>query len=161
LGSTQKDSSGAFTSPLLLVVPILAGWVVLNAVVRRIRWAWRRRRASRAGPHGTVLSHWADVSELLAWRGAVRRSSETDDEYAHRAAGRIGRQMSEPSPWLVGGVARMAAMAREAAFAPTVPAGRPHEAAEVAAEIRQRLVRTANARQLFAWLLLPRQGIGR
>jgi hypothetical protein len=105
-----------------------------------------------------VLGHWADVCELIAWWGVARHPSETDDEFARRAAHHIGRRLGEPSPWLVGGVLRMAGLAREATFAAAVPAGRPREAALVATEIHQRLFRSANARQLLTWAFLQRPG---
>jgi hypothetical protein len=105
-----------------------------------------------------VLSHWADVTELLNWWGAARGSGETDEEFAARAAGILTRRLREPSPWLPGGIQRLAALATEAAFAPVVPPARAEEAALVAQEIHQRLFRSANARQLLRWAVLPRPG---
>jgi transglutaminase-like putative cysteine protease len=161
-GSSSGSSSNGHNqpwSPVLLVVLAIPAWIVLNAAGRRLRWRFRRIRAGQGGGGpGAVLSYWADVSELLAWWGVARRPSETDDEFARRAANRIGHQLHEPSPWLAGGVVRMAGLAREAAFAATMPPNRPREAALVTTEIRQRLFRSATARQLLAWAFLPRPG---
>ena len=152
-GGASGPRSGAW-SPVLWVIPAILGWIAVNAIVRRLRWRYRRgpRRDDRRDRQ--VLARWADVSELLAWWGVARHPSETDDEFARRAADRIGRQLGEPSPWLVGGVLRMAGLAREASFAAEVPAGRPREAALVATEIHQRLFRSAKARQLLTWAFL-------
>jgi transglutaminase-like putative cysteine protease len=143
-------------SPVLWAIPAIIGWIAINAIVRRLRWRYRRGRRRDDGRDRQVLARWAEVSELLAWWGATRHSSETDDEFARRAADRVVRQLRKPSPWLVGGVLRMAGMAREASFASEVPASRPHEAALVATELHQQLFRSANARQLLTWAFLPR-----
>jgi transglutaminase-like putative cysteine protease len=152
-GSGQRH--GAW-SPVLLLIPAILGWIAVNAIVRRLRWRYRRGSTRDDNRDRQVLARWADVSELLAWWGVTRHPSETDDEFARRAADRIGRQLNEPSPWLVGGVLRMAGLAREASFAPEIPAGRPREAALVATEIHQRLFRSAKARQLLTWAFLQR-----
>ena len=144
--------------PVLLLIVAIAGWVVINVSGRRLRWRARRSRAGRAGAKGRVLANWADVSEMLAWRGVARGATETDDEYARRAALRIGQQARERSRWLGGGVSRMAGLARQAAFSADVPLGTDLEAEAVAAEIHERLFRSANARQLLAWAFLPRPG---
>jgi transglutaminase-like putative cysteine protease len=143
-------------SPVIWVIPAILGWIAINAIVRRLRWRYRRGPYREDGRDRQVLARWADVSELLAWWGVDRKPSETDDEFAERAAHRIGRQLGEPSPWLVGGVRRMAGLAREATFAAEVPAGRQREAALVATEIHQRLFRSATARQLITWAFLQR-----
>jgi transglutaminase-like putative cysteine protease len=155
---SSPGSSGKHVtwSPLLWIVPVILAWIGGNAIVRRLRWRLRRGAASEERRDRQVLARWADVSELLAWWGVGRHPSETDDEFARRAADRIGRQLGEPSPWLVGGVLRMAGLAREASFAADVPASRPREAALVATEIHQRLFRSANARQLLTWAFVQR-----
>jgi hypothetical protein len=135
---------------------VLVAWIGVNAIVRRLRWRLRRGAAGDDRPRRQVLARWADVSEMLAWWGVARQPSETDDEFARRAADRISRQLAEPSPWLVGGVLRMAGLAREASFAAEVPASRPREAALVATEIHQRLFRSATARQLLTWAFVQR-----
>jgi transglutaminase-like putative cysteine protease len=148
---------GAVWLGLLLLLAAGVVWSALVAAERRVRWAGRRWRA-RHDPGGLVLSHWADVTELLNWWGAARGSGETDEEFAARAAGILTRRLREPSPWLPGGIQRLAALATEAAFAPVVPPARAEEAALVAQEIHQRLFRSANARQLLRWAVLPRPG---
>ncbi len=160
-GASSGSSSNGHNlpwSPIVLVIAAIPAWIALNAVGRRLRWRLRRTRAGKGSGPGAVLSYWAEVSELLAWWGVARRPSETDDEFARRAANRIGRQLHEPSPWLAGGVVRMAGLAREAAFAAAPPPNRPREAALVTTEIRQRLFRSATARQLLAWAFLPMPG---
>jgi transglutaminase-like putative cysteine protease len=161
--TTAQSASGGASgrrrqtwSPVLWVIPAIIGWVAINAIVRRLRWRYRRgpRRDDRRDRQ--VLGRWADVSELLAWWGMTRHPAETDDEYARRAADGVVRQLGQPSPWLVGGLLRMAGLAREALFAPEIPASRPHEAALVATELHQLLFRAANARQLLTWAFLPR-----
>jgi transglutaminase-like putative cysteine protease len=153
-GSSAKRT-GAW-SPLLWILPVIVAWIGVNAIVRRLRWRLRRGAPGDDRGGRQVLARWADVSEMLAWWGVARQPSETDDEFARRAADRISRQLREPSPWLVGGVLRMAGLAREASFAAEVPAGRPREAALVATEIHQRLFRSANARQLLTWAFIQR-----
>jgi transglutaminase-like putative cysteine protease len=143
-------------TPAFWVIPVLLGWIIVNSLGRRLRWRLRRAWDAKGGAdRGAVLSSWAYVSELLAWWGVARRPSETDDEFARRAAHRIGLQLREPSPWLGVGIVRMAGLAREAEFAESMPPTRPREAALVAAEIRQRLWRSASARQMLAWAFLP------
>ncbi len=109
-------------SVLLLLLLVLIGWVGTVAVTRRVRWRWRRRRA-RDDPGAIVRSHWADVTEMLSWWGAKPAPGETDEEFADRAADLLVLRLREPSPWLPGGVRRLAHLATEAAFAPSVPAG--------------------------------------
>jgi transglutaminase-like putative cysteine protease len=153
-GSSAKH--GGAWSPVLWILPLILAWIGVNAIVRRLRWRLRRGADGDDRRGRQVLARWADVSEMLAWWGVSRQPSETDDEFAQRATDRISRQLGEPSPWLVGGVLRMAGLAREASFAAEVPAGRPREAALVATEIHQRLFRSANARQLLTWAFIQR-----
>jgi hypothetical protein len=117
-----------------------------------------RRWGARHDPAGLVRSHWADVTELLNWWGAGREPGQTDDEFAARAGHILARRLREPSPWLAGGVVRLAALATEAAFAPAVPAERAEQATLVAREIHQRLFRRATASQLLRWAVSPRPG---
>jgi hypothetical protein len=130
-------------------------WAASLATYRRMRWSWRRWRV-RGDPGALVLSHWADVNNLLNWWGARRAPGETDKEFAVRAGGILGRQLREPGLWLPLGVQRLAALATEAGFAPTVPAPRAEEANLVAREIHRRLFRAATGRQLLVWSLDPR-----
>jgi hypothetical protein len=97
---------------------------------------------------------------MLAWWGLPRSAAETDAEFARRAGRSLSSQLREPSPWVTFGVTRIASLASEAAFAPNVHAGAANEAALVAHEIRQRLVRSASARRLIMWALIQRPGRG-
>jgi transglutaminase-like putative cysteine protease len=142
---------------LLLLLAGVMVWAVVVALVRRSRWAFRRWRA-RGDTAALVRSRWADVSERLGWWGALRQASETDDEFAARAAVLLAQRLREPSPWLPGGVRRLAGLATEAVYAPALPAGRASEAAAVAREIHRGLFRAATGRQLLSWALDPRPG---
>jgi transglutaminase-like putative cysteine protease len=142
---------------LLVILSLIAGWIVLNAGARRARWAIRRRRNS-GDPGAVVLSHWKDTAEVLAWWGIQRRPGDTDAEFASRAGVELRRLLRDPSPWVVNGVRRLAALASEATFAPSLRGTAAQEASMVAAEIRQRLFRKASARRLVLWAFTPRPG---
>jgi hypothetical protein len=103
-----------------------------------------------------VLSHWADVGELLSWWGVCRAPGETDNEFARRAGHVLIPRLRDPAPWLPGGILRLAGLATEASFAPAVPAQRAEEAGLVAREIHQRMFRSATGRQLLLWAVYPR-----
>jgi transglutaminase-like putative cysteine protease len=152
--SSGHGGPGGWVVVLFLVAGLLA-WAAGVALYRRARWSWRRWRV-RHDPGALVLSHWADVSELLNWWGARRAPGETDREFAGRAAAVLGRKLREPAPWLPRGVQRLAALATEAAFAARVPSQRAEEAGLVAREIHHRLFRSATGRQLLLWALNPR-----
>jgi transglutaminase-like putative cysteine protease len=156
--SHGSRGSLASTSPVLIAVVVLIGWIVLNVGGRRLRWTLRKRRANRQGVAAAVLTDWEKVSDLLAWRGMARMSTETDDEYAARVSEYFCRQLHEPYPWLARGVTRLARLARQAKFARQVPNSASVEALQVATEIRHLLFQTANGRQLLAWALVPRPG---
>jgi transglutaminase-like putative cysteine protease len=155
--STSSSRHGGSNIRVLLLILLAAAgaWAIGVTVYRRARWSWRRWRVRR-DPGALVLSHWADVSELLNWWGARRAPGETDREFASRAAGILSLRLREPAPWLPGGVLRLAALATEAAFAATVPSRRAEEAGLVAHEIHRRLFRSATGRQLLLWALNPR-----
>ena len=156
-GSASKSSGPGGWAVLVVVVLLLAGWVSLNAGFRRARWALRRRR-HRGDPGSLVLSYWADTAEVLSWWGIRRSPGDTDAEFARRAAGSLRDSLREPSPWAASGVRRLAALASEATFSPSVHPSAPEEASMVAAEVRQRLFRKASARRLLLWALTPRPG---
>jgi transglutaminase-like putative cysteine protease len=144
---------------ILVIGGLLAAWVAGNVGARRLRWRIRRWRDG-GEPGSRVLSHWNEVAEVLAWWGVSRSPSETDAEFAGRAGRSLSTQLHEPSPWVTFGVTRMASLATEAAFAPSLHVGAANEAALVAQEIRQRLMRTASARRLIMWALIQRPGRG-
>lgn len=152
----QKGLSS--TPPAFIALVFIVAWVAANVGGRRLRWRYRKRRARHHGVAAAVLADWDQVSEMLAWRGVVRTPTETDDEYAARAGESLRHQVHEPSPWLPRGVIRLAGLARQAKFARHVSNSASAEAGQVAAEIHQRLFRTANARQLLAWAFVPRPG---
>ncbi|MGH9056105.1 MAG: hypothetical protein ACRDYY_09640, partial [Acidimicrobiales bacterium] len=56
------------------------------------------------------------------------------------------------------GLSRLARLAGEAAFSPRVAPDRDDEAAGLTRELHRRLVRSASARQLASWAMLPRPG---
>jgi transglutaminase-like putative cysteine protease len=155
--ASSSSRHGGPAPGMVLLALLAAGlvWAGSVALYRRGRWAVRRWRVRR-DPGALVLSHWADVTELLNWWGARRAPGETDKEFAGRAARVLGRRLREPAPWLPGGVLRLAALATEAAFAPAVSSQRANEAGLVAREIHQRLFRSATGRQLLVWAFDPR-----
>jgi transglutaminase-like putative cysteine protease len=160
-GGTGPAAAGSghhavsFWLVLLLLSVGLIGWAGCVAVFRRTRWSIRRWRV-RHDPGSLVLSHWADVGELLNWWGASRAPGETDNEFAGRAARQVARRLSEPARWLPGGILRLGSLATEAAFAPTVSSQRAEEARLVARQIRRLLFRSASGRQLLLWAVSPR-----
>ena len=156
-GGSHSSGLGGWL-PVLAILGAVAGWVVLNVGFRRLRWALRRRRSGRTGADGKILSRWADASELLAWRGVSRRPNETFDEYARRVGGGFGAQAKGPPSDVGADVARLARLARLAAFAPRVDQTAADEAAVVVSRVHARLLRSADLRQMMAWLFFPRPG---
>jgi transglutaminase-like putative cysteine protease len=150
------SGSGGWTAALVVLL-MIGAWIVLNSVVRRARWAWRRWRC-REDPGAVVLSYWRDTGEVLSWWGIRRLPADTDAEYAGRAAGTLRSALAEPSPWEANGVRRLAVLASEALYAPRLDRNAPAEAAMVAAELRQRLFRRASARRLLLWALTQKPG---
>ncbi len=118
-GQSADHHGGAVGLALGLLLLAFVVWCALVAVDRRARWTHRRWRA-RGDPEARVRSHWAEVTELLSWWGATQDAGETDAEFARRAGHLVARRLREPSPWLPGGITRLAGLATEAAFAPTV-----------------------------------------
>jgi transglutaminase-like putative cysteine protease len=156
-------SSRHHTSPWLVVLAMagaVVAWTAAVVLTRRLRW-WARRWRRRDDRRGLVLARWADVNELLNWCGAVRRAGETDREFAARAGRFVSRRVREPTPWLPGGILRLADLASEAAFAAHMDDSRVGEAALVARQVHQRLIRASTARMLLAWAFVPRPHPGR
>jgi hypothetical protein len=127
-------------------------------VVRRGGWLLRRWRA-HGDPAALVRSYWADVTDMLGWWGGKPAAGETDQEFAERAGRLLVGRLRDPAAWLPGGVRRLGRLATEATFAASVPAGRVREAKAVAREIHQGLFRSATARQLIVWALIPHPGL--
>ncbi len=143
---------------LALALAATVAWILLNWAARRLRWRWRIWRVRR-DPAAVVLAYWAVAAELFAWWGVHRLPGETDLEFGRRAGRHIAARLIEPSPWIPRGAARLAGVAVEAAFAPSISPGRAEEAAMVTEELRQRCVRAATGRQLLSWLFVPRPGL--
>lgn len=156
VAATSSPGVGGLTVAGVILLLIL-GWAALNIGVRRARWSMRRRRR-RDDPSSVVLSYWQDTSEVLAWWGINRSPGDTETEFANRAAGSLQSALREPSPWVASGVRRLAAMASEALFAPSLHEGAAAEAGMVATELRQRLYRKAPARRLLLWWFTPAPG---
>jgi hypothetical protein len=106
-----------------------------------------------------VRSYWADVTDMLGWWGGKPAPGETDQEFADRAGRLLVGRLRDPAAWLPGGVRRLGRLATEATFAPSVPADRAKQARGIAREIHQGLFRSATARQLLIWALIPHPGL--
>jgi transglutaminase-like putative cysteine protease len=164
----KTDTGGTPTtshhvSPWLILLSIagaVAAWSCGVVLSRRFRWWWRRWR-HRDDPRHLVLGRWADVNEVLNWWGAVRQPGETELEFATRAGRLITRRIREPTPWLAGGILRLAGIADEASYAAHMDDSRVQEAALVASEIHHRLIRSTTALMLLSWALVPRPHPGR
>lgn len=129
-------------------------WAVIVVSGRRLRW-WFRRYRARGHPAGLIQARWADVIELLAWWGTPTEFAETDMEFGRRAALAAEVRLPGHSVWLRGRIARLAALASEAAFAPVVVPVKAEEAHQLAVDIRRELFRAAPIRMLLRWILLP------
>jgi transglutaminase-like putative cysteine protease len=152
-GAASHESSGI--SWWWLVAPgLIAAWLVLNGVGPVLLRRLRRRRAARSGPGAMVLNAWSEVESELLWYGIRRRPHETYDEFAHRATLTLRREDIEPAgPY--GGLESLAAMARRAAFAPSVPEGIGEQAEIVAGEVKGRLRSAISAKQRLARAWVP------
>ena len=156
-GLPRGGSSGGSSIGWLgvLAVPALAGlWVGLNVGSRRLRWARRRRQAGVDGEAGRVLASWSDASDVMAWMGLGRHSSETFDEYARRASDRLAWLTTDER--LRPAVVELAGLARQAAYAPTISPGAAAHASSLAGRLRSGLFHSASHRKRLAWLFLPR-----
>jgi transglutaminase-like putative cysteine protease len=140
------------------VIALLAGWFPLSEAGRR---AYRKRRlnqAARRGPEEAVLEVWGQLRSDLAWEGLRAAPAETDDEFARRATTWLERRMVR-GPWQYGGINRLAALARQAAFAVAIPREATDQAQKASAEIRTRLqaVQARSNRVRRALFLPPRR----
>ncbi len=145
-------------SVFLIVLVVFAIWSAVVTVVRRGGWLIRRWRARR-DPAALVRSYWADVTDMLGWWGGKPAPGETDQEFAERAGRLLVGRLRDPAAWLPGGVRRLGRLATEATFARSVPVDRVREAKTIAREIHQGLFRSASARQLLVWALIPHPGL--
>jgi transglutaminase-like putative cysteine protease len=155
--ATGHHRSAAW-SVFLIFLAVFAVWSMVVTVVRRGGWLIRRWRA-RGDPAALVRSYWADVTDMLGWWGGKPAPGETDQEFAERAGRLLVGRLRDPAAWLPGGVRRLGRLATEATFAPSVPSGRVREAKVVTREIHQGLFRSATARQLIVWALIPHPGL--
>jgi transglutaminase-like putative cysteine protease len=155
---TTGHHRSAAWSVFLIILAVFGIWSAVVTVVRRGGWLIRRWRA-RGDPAALVRSYWADATEMLGWWGGKPARGETDQEFAERAGRLLVGRLRDPAAWLPGGVRRLGRMATEAAFAPSVPPQRVREAKAVTREIHQGLFRSATARQLLVWALIPRPGL--
>ncbi len=155
--TTARHHSTAW-SVFLIILAVFAIWAAVVTAVRRGGWLIRRWRARR-DPAALVRSYWADVTDMLGWWGGKPAPGETDQEFAERAGRLLVGRLRDPAAWLPGGVRRLGRLATEARFAPSVPADRAREAKSIAREIHQGLFRSATARQLIIWALIPHPGL--
>jgi transglutaminase-like putative cysteine protease len=153
----KSHVSGAWLWALAIAAAGL-GWALVNIGARRLRWYLRKRKAAQSGAPAAVLANWADVSELLAWRGLPKRPSETYGEYARRATRGLSLDGKDRMTPLRHGVERLAQLAVEAEFAPDVAPEAADEAAVVAKEVHDKLLRGAGRLDMLRWILLPKPG---
>lgn len=140
--SSKRNTSSGSPSLWWLAIPAVAaavgGWLPLTGAIRKANRRRRLNRAARHGPASTVLEVWAQLRSDLAWEGLSAAPAETDDEFALRADRWLDGRMVR-GPWLYGGITRLAALARQAAFARTTPPEAAEEARGASEEIATRL----------------------
>lgn len=166
LPGTFSLHRGGGISPWWLTLPGVAlMWMAITAGVP----VWLRRasdrQAARSGTPAVVLNIWDRLSRELEWHGLARRPDETDDEFARRASLGLRRlgpdgQWSDgewsDGEWAGGGLGRLAAMARQARFAPEVPPSLGGQADAAAREVQDRLnALTSRGRRVARLWLLP------
>jgi transglutaminase-like putative cysteine protease len=135
---------------LLGLVAAVAALIGSNWLVRRLRWALRRRRRFiGSGPrrhHGSdaIDIIWEEVAERLAWQGVRRRRAETPQQFANRVAAQ-----SNPH--------HLAALLSEADFsAGPIPASTVQEAERRADRLAAILGRDRSRLEIWALRLDPR-----
>jgi transglutaminase-like putative cysteine protease len=157
---TAAHGSGSISAWWLVVPALLAAWLAVNGIgpvlLRRIR----RRQSARAGTEAVVLNAWAEVASELLWLGIRRRPDETDDEFAQRASLALSR-LGLDGAWTYGGIDGLAAMARRASFAPSVPDGLGEQAVVAAGEVVKRLASLTPRRSRWARMWSPPPGTWR
>lgn len=158
-GTSRNRHSNAPWLVVLALVFLLIAWVAFVVGGRRARWHIRRWRC-RHDQAGLALAAWEEVTEVLNWLGAHRFPGETNEEFATRAAELVAFRLRESSGSQGGRIKRMARMATEASFAPTVRPQLGDDALAVAKELRRMLLRSAGSRQRLTWLLVPRPSAG-
>ena len=144
----------------LLVPGLAAAWLLMNGAGPILVRNRRRRRAARRGTGAVVLGAWAEVATELVWFGVTRRTDETHDEFAHRASDVLRRSHLDGG-WTYGGMEALSAMARRAAYAPTIPDGMGEQATVTAAEIVTRIASATTRGQRAARLWMLKPGTGR
>lgn len=145
-------------SPWLLVIPVaVVAWPVLNTIIPWLSRKRRRRIAAGTGSRSQALNAWDELTTELAWAGVVRHPDETHDEFARRAAVALRRLDVAYEPE-VGGLAALAGMARQAAFAAEVPADLGARAARAADRIERSLASRSGRRRRLARLWIPPPG---
>lgn len=145
-------------SPWWLAIPVaVLAWIGLTAGVPYLRRRARARRAARAGTGAVVLNAWSHIESELQWHGIERRPDETDDEFARRASQTL-RRLNIEMQLTYGGLEGLAAMARRARFAPSVPDGLGEQASVTAREVHQKLAAVTARRRRIARLWSPPPG---
>jgi transglutaminase-like putative cysteine protease len=158
-GPRARSPWGRIGEVLGFAALVMIAWVPLNLSFRRIRWRLRRRRLRLRGPAGEVLSEWADVAEMLAWRGAVRRHSETLPEFATRASSAVAGRSPADEAALAGWVSRLVTLADQASFSTRTGSDETHAATDVSRRIRRSLIGSASRGKLVSWAFLPAPGL--
>ena len=124
--------------------------------LRRLRWSWRRWRV-RDDPGALVLSHWADVRELLGWWGRPARAGRNRQGVRQPGRRRTGRGACESRRrGCREGFSAWRRWLRRQPSRPRSRRERAEEAGLVAREIHHRLFRSATGRQLLLWASIPR-----
>ena len=148
-------------SPWWLTIPGVAlVWAAITAGVPFLLRRTTDRRAAKAGPRAVVLNVWDSVSRELEWQGIERAADETDDEFARRASLAL-RRLGVDGQWTNGGLGALAAMARQARFAPAIPDDLGVQAEVAGHEVHRRLAAATSRRRRAARIWLPPPGTTR
>jgi transglutaminase-like putative cysteine protease len=159
--STVTGHHSGGPSPWLLVVPgAVLAWLALNGLGPLLITRLRRRRAVAGGARSVVLTAWDEVMAELVWHGFRREAAETDDEFADRATTGLRRAGlgDAGSPWAHGGMVELAAIARRARFASSLPDSAPERARAAAGEVVARLHHGLTGKRRLARWWTPTPG---